>query len=180
MFKEYTLVYPTDDNGMKILLGMQNSGLWHSFYNGFGGKVKPEETPDRCILRELNEELDVEITAYNLYKFDKLAEVSFYESSALECYSKVHVYSIDIKYLEGDPKGIVSDLKWFSMVDKRGIPYNMMPPTDVYWLPHVLHYHNNPLGKKMYINVDISLDKNEIISSVKFSNRLYEGFMGDI
>ena len=45
MFKEYTLVYPTDDNGRKILLGMQGLGLWHSFYNGFGGKVEPKETP---------------------------------------------------------------------------------------------------------------------------------------
>ena len=139
--------------------------------------MNPKKHRDQCVIRELKEELDICIRACNLDKFDKLAEVSFHDYASY-CYSKVHVYSIEVSYIDGELKGVISDLKWFNTAGNKLMPYAMMPPTDIYWLPHVFHYHNNPLGRKMYINVDISVDKNQIITSVEFSDRVYKGFYG--
>lgn len=51
-----TLIFLTRDNQVLLLKGAANKRLWAGMYNGFGGHVKPGESPYRSALRELEEE----------------------------------------------------------------------------------------------------------------------------
>ncbi|KAJ1791341.1 hypothetical protein LPJ59_005004 [Coemansia sp. RSA 2399] len=54
--RSYTVIFPFgSDNGTRtqVLLGLKKRGMGVGLWNGFGGKVEPEETFDECAHREL-------------------------------------------------------------------------------------------------------------------------------
>ncbi|KIO28846.1 hypothetical protein M407DRAFT_242800 [Tulasnella calospora MUT 4182] len=55
----YTNGFIFNENSTKVLLGLKKRGLGCGFYNGFGGKVNPGETPADAALRELQEEAGI-------------------------------------------------------------------------------------------------------------------------
>ena len=195
--KQYVLIYPTRNCSREIALGIQPAGLWHGRWNGFGGKVEDKETIDKCFIRELKEELSLEIKAMNLRYIDKIAQVHFsysnrHTKSTTDDF--MHVFTIELDKLEGDinnyNKDIISELTWFNnspeQMDmfpdhsKSKLPYYAMPPTDIYWLPHVLHYHKNPIGNKSSVYVQVRFNEHHIAEYVSYTPQLYEGFMNDI
>ncbi|KAJ1662747.1 hypothetical protein IW140_005504 [Coemansia sp. RSA 1813] len=55
--RQYTVIFPFGaNNGTQVLLGLKKRGMGVGLWNGFGGKVEPEETFDECARRELKEE----------------------------------------------------------------------------------------------------------------------------
>jgi 8-oxo-dGTP diphosphatase len=120
-----TLLYLIKDN--EILLIRKKRGLGEGFYNGVGGKVHIDETPEECAKRECEEEIGVrplELEWVGLLEFVNNLEDRIY----------VHVYIC--RKWEGEPKE-TDEAKpiWFKLDD---IPYSEMWEDDIYWLPLVL------------------------------------------
>ena len=125
---ETTLSLLKKDN--KILLGMKKRGFGEGKYNGVGGKLKENETPEIAMIRETQEEINVTPT-----KYEKVGIIEFDEYYKGKKENVVfHLYMV--YEWNGEPSE--SDEikpKWF---DINEIPFSKMFPDDKYWLPLVL------------------------------------------
>ena len=58
----------------KVLIAQREAGSHMEYRWEFpGGKLEPDETPEECIVREIKEELDMEIEVIDIYKVVKFA-----------------------------------------------------------------------------------------------------------
>lgn len=58
----------------KVLIAQRQAGSHMEFRWEFpGGKLEPDETPEECIIREIKEELDMEIEVLDIYKVVKFS-----------------------------------------------------------------------------------------------------------
>ena len=85
--------------GGKVLIAQREAGSHMEYCWEFpGGKLEPGETPEECIVREIKEELDMEIEVLDIYKVVKfdykekdilllcyLCKVAKGEGKAIEC-----------------------------------------------------------------------------------------------
>jgi len=56
----------------KVLIAQRQAGSHMEYRWEFpGGKLEPDETPEECIVREIKEELDMEIEVIDIYKVVK-------------------------------------------------------------------------------------------------------------
>lgn len=114
----------------KILLAMKKRGFGEGKYNGVGGKIEKNETPEQAMIRETQEEISVTPIDYEkagLIEFDE-----YYKGTKQKL--AFHLYIVH-KW-----NGTISETEemkpqWFSINE---IPYNKMFPDDKYWLPLVL------------------------------------------
>ena len=127
-----------------ILLALKKRGFGEGKYNGVGGKIKEDETPEEAMIRETKEEICVTPT-----KYEKVGIVKFDEYIKGKKQKLVfHLYMV----YEWIGKPVESDemkLYWFKI---DSIPYDKMFSDDKYWLPLVLN------GKK--IDAYFSFDEN--------------------
>ncbi len=90
----------------KVLIAQREAGSHMEFRWEFpGGKLEPEETPEECIIREIKEELDMDIGVIDIYKVVKFN----YEEKdiLLLCYL--------CRVLKGEGKALeCNDFKWVS------------------------------------------------------------------
>jgi 8-oxo-dGTP pyrophosphatase MutT (NUDIX family) len=127
-----TLCFPIKDG--KVLLGLKAKKIGQGRWNGYGGGIDGEETPEQSILRELAEEAKITASADSL---EKVAIVDFHNTNsdgfAFTC--RVHVYFVS--QWEGEPQETEEMLKptWFK---KDSLPLDGMMPADREWLPVVL------------------------------------------
>lgn len=146
---ETTLCLLKRDN--KILLAMKKRGFGKGKYNGIGGKIEKNETPEQAMIRETQEEINV-----TPIKYEKVGIVEFDEY-----YKGKKQNLIFYLYFIHEWKGIPSESnemkpEWF---DIDSIPYEKMFPDDKHWLPLVLE------GKK--IKAYFEFDENwNLISKV--------------
>lgn len=128
----------------KILLAMKKKGFGEGKYNGVGGKIEKDETPERAMIREAQEEVSVIPTKYEqvgILEFDE-----YYKGNKL----RLVFYLYMVYEWEGEPaESDEMAPKWFDIND---IPYDKMFPDDKYWLPLILE------GKK--INAYFEFDEN--------------------
>jgi len=130
---ETTLLLLRKNN--KILLSMKKRSFGKGKYNGVGGKLEKNETPEQAMIRECEEEIFVTPTEY-----EKFGTMDFIEYESGEKEKLIFHLYVATKW-KGTPKE--SDEmkpKWF---DINKIPYDKMFPDDSYWLPLVLE------GKKI-------------------------------
>lgn len=130
---ETTLLLLRKDN--EILLAKKKRGFGEGKYNGVGGKLEKDETPEEAMIRETEEEIMVTPT-----KYEKMGVIEFLEYVKGERANvKFHLYvatewdGIPMESEEMIPK-------WFSI---DALPYDQMFPDDTYWLPYILE------GKKV-------------------------------
>lgn len=88
----------------KVLIAQRERGSHMEFLWEFpGGKLEPDETPEECIIREIKEELDMDIEVLDIYKVVKFK----YEEKdiLLLCYL--------CKVIKGEGKTIeCNDFRW--------------------------------------------------------------------
>ena len=135
----------------RVLLAMKKSGFGGGRYNGYGGKVKPGETLEETLLREMQEESGVLIR-----KSEKAGIHEFRSTAWPEDTLEVHVFRV-LEYT-GEPVETteMKQPEWFTF---DTIPYDMMWPDDEYWFPLFL------AGKKFRTKIlfgenDTVLEKN--------------------
>lgn len=155
---ETTLSLLRKDN--KILLAMKKKGFGEGRYNGVGGKLEENETPEDAMIRETWEEINVTPTQYEkvgIISFDE-----FYKGKKMSL--SFHLYIVT-EWLGEIAETEEMRPEWF---DIEEIPYDKMFPDDKYWLPFILE------GKKIkaYFNFDedwnVLSKKIEPLDDIKF------------
>ncbi|KAG6455684.1 7,8-dihydro-8-oxoguanine triphosphatase [Manduca sexta] len=126
--KVYTLVFIRNDT--KILLGWKKRGFGVNQWNGFGGKLEPNETIQEAAVRELKEECCLSVKTADLRNIGHL-EFTFEDDPVM---MDVRVFSTNM--YEGVPKETEEMCpKWF---DLDRIPFDDMWPDDKFWFPYML------------------------------------------
>lgn len=139
---ETTLLILRESN--RILLAKKKRGFGEGKYNGVGGKLEKNETPEEAMIRECQEEINVTPTEY-----EKVGEIKFLEYIKNNQTSLVFYLYVATKWI-GDPTESDEMIpKWFNIEE---IPYDEMFLDDKYWLPLILE------GKK--INGYFEFDEN--------------------
>jgi 8-oxo-dGTP diphosphatase len=105
--------------------GKFGAGKW----NGAGGKINPNETPDECVVREVFEETGLKISNPM-----EIGLMSFYFGDRYQVDIVVHVF------LANSFSGIIKasdegELHWFRLAE---VPYGEMWPDDTHWFPLML------------------------------------------
>ncbi|XP_041978510.1 7,8-dihydro-8-oxoguanine triphosphatase-like [Aricia agestis] len=127
--KLYTLVFLQNDS--QVLLGLKKRGFGKDKWNGFGGKVEPNETIVDAAVRELHEECCVTVKSQDLKNIGHL-EFTFEGESTL---MDVRVFSTTV--FKGTPTETEEMLpKWFN---KNDLPYKDMWLDDKIWLPYMFN-----------------------------------------
>ncbi|CAG0941588.1 ADP-ribose pyrophosphatase [Anaerolineae bacterium] len=127
--QDATLVFLVRDQ--QILLGLKKRGLGEGKYNGFGGKVEPNEAIADAAARELQEECGIHVAVRDL---QPVARIEFFFAAKPEWNQVVHAFIA--KQWRGEP--IETDEmspRWFAT---NSIPYDRMWADDQHWLPRVL------------------------------------------
>lgn len=116
----------------EILLAMKKRGFGAGFYNGPGGKPNKGETIESAAVREVKEEVGVDIQLSDL---DKVAVLHFYFSEDKKDWDQdVHVFLV--RKWTGDPKESEEMRpEWFQ---EKDFPYDHMWEDDPDWMPKVL------------------------------------------
>ena len=115
----------------KVLLGMKKARFGAGKYNGFGGKVEPDESIVQAAARELTEEAGVHV---DLDALQPIGHLTFLFPHRREWEQVVHVYSA--YRWQGTPGESEEMAPFWFRVDE--IPYDEMWDDDRHWLPHVL------------------------------------------
>lgn len=116
--------------GQKLLLQKKSKGLFGADkWNGVGGKIKQNETPEETVKREVFEE-----TGLKIMNIQSHGTLNFYFGDRKELDWIVHVFST--KSFEGKPRPSEEGvLRWFAF---KEIPYDEMWQDDRHWLPLLL------------------------------------------
>jgi 8-oxo-dGTP diphosphatase len=115
----------------EVLLGKKKARFGAGKYNGFGGKVEPDETIVQAAARELAEEAGVGVAREDLLPVGHLTFLFPYRR---EWEQVVHVYAA--YRWQGTPAESEEMVPSWFRVDE--IPYDEMWDDDRYWLPHIL------------------------------------------
>ncbi len=128
--KEMTLGFLVKDN--KVLLAMKKRGFGVGRWNGIGGKLEVNESPESAMKREANEEINIKIQS-----FRTAGSIIFYDSGNVDYKKKaLKVYLYIIDKWDGIPKESEEMRpQWF---DIKELPFRDMWNDDRYWLETVL------------------------------------------
>ena len=122
--------------GNAVALSLKKRGFGKDFLNGYGGKVKDNETPEEAAIRELSEECGVTVKPENL---NKVAMIDFYDGGkpVFGC----HVFLVTA--WQGEPAESEEMVfpEWFKI---DSMPYERMWKADRDWLPFIFS------GKKIH------------------------------
>jgi len=113
--------------GRSLLLQKKSRGLFGGGkWNGVGGKIEANESPEECVKREVLEETGLKIGDLRYH-----GVLNFYFGDRRELDWVVHVFST--RNPPGEPKsGEEGILKWFNFEE---IPFAEMWEDDRYWIP---------------------------------------------
>jgi len=125
-----SLIYARRPEDRLVLLGMKKRGFGAGKYNGFGGKLEPDETLEASVLRELREESGLKATPDDLRWCGTLTYIYDTKPKGME----VHIY--DLVRWEGVPAETEEmSPAWFKHED---IPLKSMWADDEFWLVQYL------------------------------------------
>jgi len=124
--KQSVLVYLL--NKGKVCLGMKKIRYGQGKWNGFGGKIEPDESKEEAAVREVWEETGLKIQLKDLVK-----KASFYYHESPQDW-EVEVYTCD-KWKGEIKESDEMKPEWF---DIKKLPYEQMWENDVLWIEKVL------------------------------------------
>lgn len=136
-----------------ILLALKKRGFGEGKYNGVGGKLENNETPEEAMIRECKEEIGVTPTSYEKVGYIHFDE--YYKGKKEQI--AFHLYTVT------EWEGEITESEemrpqWF-FIDK--IPYEKMFPDDKHWLPYIIQ------GKKINAYFDFDENWNMLSSDIK-------------
>lgn len=127
--RKVTLCFLVDDNN--ICLAMKKRGFGIGKWNGVGGKVEKGETINGAAIRELKEEIGVDVRHGHL---EEVGNLKFYFDKKPEWSQHMHIFFV--KKWSGEPTETEEMApKWYK---KDEIPFKSMWIDDPHWLPKVL------------------------------------------
>lgn len=109
----------------EVLLGMKKRGFGQGRWNGFGGKVKGEETIEVAARRELKEEAGIEVETLEQVGILEFAFEGSREMLEVHVFKGYGVIGRPCESEEMKPE-------WF---DVAKIPFEDMWPDDTHWFP---------------------------------------------
>lgn len=134
-----------------ILLGKKKRGFGEGKFNGIGGKLAPDESPEDGIVREVHEEVGLTIPKEALRP---AGHITFRFPFHPEFDHFVHVFLVS--EWEGEPHETAEMLPaWFPVSD---LPFDRMWQDDAYWLPIVLN------GKTIHAEFEFGEDNETVVS----------------
>lgn len=112
----------------QILLIKKSRGFGKGNWNAPGGRILPDETPEQCADREIQEETGLNVSDVHYH-----GTLHFYAGGKEPDWT---VYVFSTRSFSGDVKeGEEGSLKWF---DEAKMPYREMWQDDAYWMPLLL------------------------------------------
>lgn len=114
----------------EILLAMKKRGFGAGKYNGVGGKIEKDETPEKAMIRETEEEINV-----TPVKYEKVGLIEFDEYYKGNKEKLVFHLFVAHEWIGKPTESEEMDPKWFNINE---IPYDKMFADDKYWLPLIL------------------------------------------
>lgn len=118
--------------GERMLLIKKKRGVGEGLFNGPGGKIEGDETPQECAIRETREETGVHIPEDAV---EKRGELRFVFGD--DPFMYVHIFTADT--YRGEPEETEEAAPhWFHVDD---LPYEEMWPDDKHWMPLMLDGH---------------------------------------
>ncbi|MEA4847555.1 MAG: 8-oxo-dGTP diphosphatase MutT [Clostridiaceae bacterium] len=99
----------------KVLIAQRQAGSHMEYRWEFpGGKLEPYETPEECIVREIKEEMDIDIEVIDIYKAVKFKYDD--RDILLLCYL--------CRILKGDGKALeCNDFRWVTKDELKGFDF---------------------------------------------------------
>lgn len=134
----------------KVLLGMKKRGFGEGRWNGFGGKVQPDESLEDAAKREVFEEAGIHIADLNergilTFTFD-------YNDDVFE----VHIFRSTL--FMGQPSETEEmEPRWFSI---HALPFEQMWKDDPIWFP--LFFADQPFYGAFHFDKDHNILRQEI------------------
>ena len=120
----------------RVLLGMKKRGFGAGRWNGFGGKLQPNESLEEAARREMEEEAGV--TVENLEKVG-IIEFEFSAEDGSASAGRGEILEVHIFRAQEFTGELIEseEMKpqWF---DVNHIPFSSMWPDDVHWFPFLL------------------------------------------
>ena len=114
-----------------MLLGLKKRGFGEGKLNGFGGKIRPGESPEEAVVREVEEEARVVVDRADLQAVGTLTFVFPFEPAFDHL---VHVFTTDAWC--GEPQETAEMAPEWTALDR--LPFHRMWADDPHWLPLVL------------------------------------------
>ena len=147
-----TLAYLTFNNEEVLLLfrNKKRNDFHEGKYVGIGGRIEPGETPQECILREIQEETGYDLSISDIsfrgyIYFDEINRKKTTED--LPPFNwLVFIYSASIP-IKNDFVNAEGDLIWFSF---KEVPYDRMWDGDRIFTPKILETEEIIEGKFLY------------------------------
>ncbi len=119
------------DPPAEVLLGLKKAGFGGGKYNGFGGKVEAGEAIVEAAVREVREEIGVEVAEKDL---ERLGHLTVRFPAQPEWDQVVHVF-LAWQWAGSPRESQEMRPEWFGL---KVIPYEAMWADDAHWLPWVL------------------------------------------
>ncbi|MDO8624651.1 MAG: 8-oxo-dGTP diphosphatase [Candidatus Diapherotrites archaeon] len=129
--KDKTLVYLMDPTNRRVLLGLKKRGFGAGKWNGFGGKVEPNESVITAAVRELKEECGVDVRDSDLIE---VGVFDFVTAKHSELSTRVHTFVV-LKWTGAPVESEEMAPQWFSFDQ---LPLQSMWSSDGLWLPLML------------------------------------------
>lgn len=135
--------------GNEICLAMKKRGFGVGKWNGVGGKVQADESIESAALRELKEEICVEVNSVHL---ENHGHIKFHFKDESVWDNHMHIFLI--RQWSGQPRE-TDEMRpqWY---DVNQLPFDRMWVDDPHWLPRVIN------GKKITGEFHF-IDKGDII-----------------